>query len=99
MKKQVRSIKGELVNFDLTEIKEQISNKAPTTDVKNREKYVYSKRRRGSKRAINKALDENATAAPETKKPVVVAPSVVESDGTKAQNETKKKIVKKKRKN
>jgi hypothetical protein len=94
MKKQVRSIKGELVNFDLSEIKEQIGNKAPTTDVKNREKYIYSKRRRGSKRAVNKALDEN-TASPQQSKPVVVAPSVAQIDDTKAKKETKKKIVKK----
>jgi len=98
MKKQVRSIKGEIVNFDLSEIKDQISNKAPTTDVKNREKYIYSKRRRGSKRAVNKALDDNAANAPEKKKPVVVAPSVAESDGAKSKKETKKKIIKKKRK-
>lgn len=98
MKKKVRSIKGEIVNFDLSNIKDQISNKAPTTDVKNREKYIFSKRRRGSKKAINKALDDNAPQKSTSKeKPVVVAPSIAESDGAKDKKETKKKIVKKKR--
>lgn len=95
MKKQVRSIKGEIVNFDLTQIKDQISNKAPTTDVKNREKYIYSKRRRGSKSAVNKALEANKQSEITKNEPTVVAPSVV---AEKSETETKKKIIRKKRK-
>lgn len=98
MKKTVRSIKGEMVNFDLSEIKDKIGSKAPTTDVKNREKYVFSKRRRGSNRAVKKALEENAAKTPEK---VVLEPTVAEKskDGGEVKNatkKTKKKIIKKK---
>jgi hypothetical protein len=96
MKKQVRSIKGEMVNFDLSDIKNQIEQKAPTTDVKNREKYVFSKRRRGSKKAISKAMEAQAKETSNKKEQVVIQPSVVKEASDK--KETKKKIIKKKRK-
>lgn len=101
-KKTVRSIKGEMVDFDLSEVKQKIGNKAPTTDVTNRERYIHSKRRRGSRKAVNKALEKNV---PKKQDKVVLEPTVAEKDtsgnvNNLSKKETKKKIVKKtKRKN
>jgi len=58
MGRQVRSIKGEVVDFDLFEIKKQIEEKPASKDVKNREDFVYAKRKRGSKRTVGKMLNE-----------------------------------------
>jgi hypothetical protein len=58
MGRKVRSIKGEVVDFDLFEIKKQIEEKPVSKDVKNREDFVYAKRKRGSKRTVGKMLNE-----------------------------------------
>lgn len=63
MARTVRSIKGDLVDFDLFEVKKQIGEKPITADVENRERFVYSKRKRGSKRTVEKMLkDQHANA-------------------------------------
>lgn len=60
-RKKVTSIKGEVLDFDLFEVKEQIRDKAPSSEVKNRENFILSKRRRGSKRTIKKMLEDQHT--------------------------------------
>jgi hypothetical protein len=65
MVKKVRSAKGEMVDFDLFAIKEQIANKNKSKDAVNREEFVYSKRRRGSKRTLDemKRAQDTSTAS------------------------------------
>ena len=58
MARQVRSIKGEMIDFDLFEVKQQIGEKPVSMDVENRERFVLSKRKRGSKRTVEKMLQE-----------------------------------------
>jgi len=58
MSRKVRSIKGDVVDFDLFEVKKQIGEKPVSTDVENRERFVFSKRRRGSKRAVESLLKD-----------------------------------------
>ena len=58
MARYSRSIKGELVDFDLFEVKRKIGEKPVSADVKNREKFIYSKRRRGSKKAVENMMKD-----------------------------------------
>jgi hypothetical protein len=53
MTKKVRSMKGDMVDFDLFKIKEQMAKKNKSEEAKAREQFVYSKRRRGSKKTID----------------------------------------------
>jgi len=50
MPRKVRSAKGEVIDFDLLKIKEQIASRPPTTDVKKREDFIDKKLRRRVKR-------------------------------------------------
>lgn len=59
MSKNVMSVKGELVDFDLLSIKNQISESPKTDDVVLRERFIDKKRRRGG-RKINQLLSEQA---------------------------------------
>ena len=64
MTKKVRSMKGETVDFDLFRIKEQISKSNKSEEAVAREQFVYSKRRRGSKRTVdNMRRDQEASTA------------------------------------
>lgn len=50
MSKKVRSAKGELVNFDLLKIKEQIGSAPPPQDVKLRQDFIEKRLRRRLKK-------------------------------------------------
>jgi hypothetical protein len=65
--KGVRSARGELVNFDLLKIKQQIASAPKTTDVKARENFIDQKFKRRLKRAQRQAVEQIAE--------VVVEPS------------------------
>lgn len=56
MPRKVRSAKGEVIDFDLLKIKEQIASRPPTTDVKKREDFIDKKLRRRVKR-IKKVVE------------------------------------------
>lgn len=92
MERKARSLRGELVNFDLFAIKEQMSEAPITTTIKQREKFIDMKKRRGTRKILN-----NMVADMET----------VEETGVEAETEalaseaeqtavTKRKIVKNK---
>ena len=51
MTKRVRSAKGQIVDFDLLKIKEQMAAAPPTTDVKARQNFVDKRLRRRVKKA------------------------------------------------
>jgi hypothetical protein len=50
MAKKIRSAKGELVDFDLLKIKEQISSSPPPQDVRMRQDYIEKRLRRRLKK-------------------------------------------------
>jgi hypothetical protein len=89
MARKATSIKGEVVDFDLLELKRKIGDKPVSADVKNREDFVYSKRKRGSKRAVQKMLDK-------TDKPVETKAAKPEpEEKPEAMKNQKRKIIKK----
>jgi len=53
MGKQVKSARGEIVDFDLIKIKEQIASAPPPVDVKQRQDFVEKRLRRRIKKEIN----------------------------------------------
>lgn len=51
MSKKVKSARGEVVDFDLLKIKEQIASAPPPTDVRARQDFIDKRLRRRLKRA------------------------------------------------
>lgn len=65
------SIRGELVDFDKLQImKNQILKKPKPEEIKNRERFIDKKRRRGTKNSIDKLLSQNSPI----ESPVVTQP-------------------------
>ena len=58
MSRKVKSIKGDVVDFDLFLVKEQIGKTPKTDEVLQRERYVDVKRRRATRKDINQLLAE-----------------------------------------
>lgn len=56
MERKIKSMRGDIVDFDLLDIKQQMGKKPVSIEVENREKFISSKRRRGGKKTINKLL-------------------------------------------
>lgn len=71
--KSVKSARGQIVDFDLIRIKEQMASAPKTVDVKNREDYIE----RRNKRRLKK-LTKTAVAMAE----VAVEPKIVSQDLT-----------------
>jgi len=51
-KKTTRSIRGEIVDFDLLEVKASMERRRKTNGVENREQYIDIKRRRNPRRSV-----------------------------------------------
>jgi hypothetical protein len=95
MSRKARSIKGEVVDFDLLEVKRKIGDKPVSTDVKNRENFVFSKRRRGAKKVINKMLDaQDANETNQKSEVNVSASEVKEVEATDTPIVTSTKVTK-----
>jgi hypothetical protein len=62
MSRKATSMRGEVVDFDLFAIKEQINGAPLTETIQNREKFIDLKRRRGTKRKLQDMLAEQTTA-------------------------------------
>jgi hypothetical protein len=58
MSRKTTSMRGEVVDFDLFAIKEQISGGPITETIQNRERFIDLKRRRGTKRKLQDMLAE-----------------------------------------
>lgn len=96
MARTVRSIKGDMVDFDLFEVKKQIGEKPVTMDVENRERFVYSKRKRGSKRTVEKMLkdqQDNAASVRDSLEAQAMLPPVVEGEEAPAETIVTDKVV------
>jgi hypothetical protein len=74
MAKKVRSARGEMVDFDLLKIKEQIANQPPPQDVRARQDFIEKRLRRRLKKAAPPAppvqrQDKDATVKADPKMP------------------------------
>ena len=58
MSRKTTSMRGEVVDFDLFAIKEQISGGPITETIQNHERFIDLKRRRGTKRKLQDMLAE-----------------------------------------
>lgn len=58
MSRKTTSMRGEVVDFDLFAIKEQINGAPVTETIQNRERFIDLKRRRGTKRKLQDMLAE-----------------------------------------
>lgn len=88
MSRKATSMRGEVVDFDLFAIKEQINGAPITETIQNRERFIDLKRRRGTKRKLQDMLAEQEAS----QRPVAEA---VSSEEPAAVTEKKRKIVKK----
>ena len=61
MPRKVKSARGEVIDFDLLKIKQQIASRPPTTDVKKREDFIDKKLRRRVKRIKKDITTEEET--------------------------------------
>ena len=88
MGKKVRSARGEIVDFDLMKIKEQIASAPTPLEVKARQNFIENRMKRRIKKAQN-AVDvaKDDTVAPKLPEP---APAVDESHIEEA--ETKEEV-------
>ena len=66
MDKRAKSFRGETVDFNLFEIKNQILQSPINNNVKEREKLINKKRRRKNKQIINELLANKLTTTTET---------------------------------
>ena len=77
MSRKTTSMRGEVVDFDLFAIKEQINGAPLTETIQTRERFIDLKRRRGTKRKIQDMLAEQEVsqrnAAEAIKKPAKAA--------------------------
>lgn len=87
MSRKAVSMRGEVVDFDLFAIKEQINGAPVTETIQNRERFIGLRRKRGTKRKLQDMLAEQEQNVAETLKdePLAAAPS----------DAPKRKIVKK----
>lgn len=63
MSRKTTSMRGQVVDFDLFAIKEQINGAPVTETIQNREKFIDLRRRRGTKRKLQDLLAEQEKAA------------------------------------
>jgi len=81
MARKVRTAKGELIDFDLLKIKEQIASAPPSIDVQQRQNFIYKRLRRRLKKAqqnVSKTdvnVEEPIASPPE--QPIVTDQQVV----------------------
>lgn len=86
MGKKTRSARGEIVDFDLLEIKQQIASAPKAVDIKKREDFIDRKLRRRLRNAVDK-IDVTTQPLPEDSKDV----PPTEPEAEKAPRRVKKK--------
>lgn len=86
MARKAKSMRGETVDFDVLAIKQQIAKKKATEDIENRERFIYSKRRRKAKKVIDSAVQQSSAKPQSATKTAANKPVV----------KPRKKIIKKK---
>lgn len=108
MSRKIRSIRGEIVDFDLFAIKQQILTTPKNEDVKKRERFIDKKRRRGTRNTVNDVVSQQnqneaavreALAKQKAEKAAapIVPPSSTELsvESTSTDSPAKQKIIKK----
>lgn len=88
MSRKTISMRGEVVDFDLFAIKDQISSAPVTETIETRERFISLKRKRGTKRKIQDLLAEQ-----ELNKNAVAEATANKHEEVEEPN--KKKIIKK----
>jgi len=111
MGKKARSVRGEIVDFDLMQIKKQIASAPTPLEVKARQDFIENRLKRRIKKAQNVVDESNKDVAPELPEPTAtVDESHIEDDTKEVVSEAlaaveesvepvkeeKKKVVKKK---
>ena len=69
MPRQSRSARGEIVNFDLLQIKDQMAAAPKPVEVKAREDFIEKKLRRRVKRIVRPPVEPVAVTEAETEEP------------------------------
>lgn len=92
MSRKATSMRGDVVDFDLFAIKEQISGGPIDEKIQNRERFIDLKRRRGTKRKLQDMLAEQE-ASQRSATELLAAKAADAADD--ADSEPKRKIVKK----
>ena len=90
MSRKATSMRGDVVDFDLFAIKEQINGAPITETIQNRERFIDLKRRRGTKRKLQDMLAEQ-----EASQKAVTESLANKSAEEPSAAEPKRKIVKK----
>lgn len=98
MSRKATSMRGDVVDFDLFAIKEQINGGPITETIQNRERFIDLKRRRGTKRKLQDMLAEQEVSqrvATEAMANKTATSPIEEGEDGAAAAEPKRKIVKK----
>lgn len=93
MATKVKSVRGEMVDFDLLRTKQELSEKDPVLEVRDREDFVHTKRRTRGRAALIKRLNEKKNSSNTTQRE-----ENKEDDNSSTapkKNKPKRKIVKK----
>lgn len=92
MSRKATSMRGDVVDFDLFAIKEQINGAPITETIQNRERFIDLKRRRGTKRKLQDMLAEQEASQKSVADSLIAKADSAEVAGGA---EPKRKIVKK----
>lgn len=96
-KRQARSIRGEIVDFDLFDIKNQMVNQPKSTEVRAREDFIESRlRRRKGRLEHNRKAQLEATTKVQEEKKEVEAPANIPKEQKEKVKEGIKDVVEEK---
>lgn len=91
MTQKVRSARGEMVDFDLLRIKEQIAARPTTNDVRARQDFIESKIRRRLKKPVYPKAETTVTVEPKMPGAVDVVDDSVDAVAADSQPKLKQK--------
>lgn len=77
--KKVKSVRGELVDFDLIQIKEQMASAPPPSDVRHRQDFIESRMRRRARKATP-VVKATPVETDEVTEPVVEQTVMIEAN-------------------
>ena len=95
MSRKATSMRGEVVDFDLFSIKEQINGAPITETIQNRERFIDLKRRRGTKRKLQDMLAEQEASQRSVAESLAGKAAAASEETPSASEQPKRKIVKK----
>jgi hypothetical protein len=95
MSRKTTSLRGEVVDFDLFDIKQQISGAVADEKIENRARFIDLRRRRGGKRKVQDMLAEQEAAQRQVTEALNNKEAVENTDEPQGAAPEKRKIVKK----